>query len=170
MGKAHYGEFKFGKGGSSLKETPKGGDGRRLVQFYAGGGKVKQAKPAKADFRPAGAPKAPTAPSMPKGALGALASQKPALPPKPKGVPDFMARARIPGGMKEGGKAHSDVAMDKKLIGKAMKADEASDKRMVKAAVHKHERGMHPDKPVTKLARGGVPAHKGKPMYGGGKC
>lgn len=155
MGKAHYGEFKFGKGGSSLKETPKDGGGRRLVQFYAGGGKVKQAKPAKADFRPAGAPKAPTAPSMPKGALGALASQKPALPPKPKGVPDFMARARIPGGMKEGGKAHHDVTMDK---------------RVVKAAVHKHERGMHPGKPVTKLARGGVPAHKGKPMYGGGKC
>jgi hypothetical protein len=26
---------------------------------------------------------------------------------------------------------------------------------MVKAAVHKHEKGMHPGKPMTKLAKGG---------------
>jgi hypothetical protein len=26
---------------------------------------------------------------------------------------------------------------------------------MVKAAVHKHEKGMHPGKPLTKLAKGG---------------
>lgn len=39
-----------------------------------------------------------------------------------------------------------------------------------KAAVHKHERAMHPDKPLTKLRRGGVPSHGRKPMYGGGKC
>lgn len=39
-----------------------------------------------------------------------------------------------------------------------------------KAAVHKHERAMHPGKPLTKLRRGGVPSHGRKPMYGGGKC
>ena len=35
------------------------------------------------------------------------------------------------------------------------KNDIKQDKAMVKAAVHKHERGMHPGKPMTKLARGG---------------
>jgi hypothetical protein len=29
-------------------------------------------------------------------------------------------------------------------------------KKMVKQAVHKHERAMHPGKPMTKLAKGGV--------------
>ena len=57
---------------------------------------------------------------------------------------------------KKGGKVkHSDVKMDK---------------AMVKSAVHKHERAMHPGKPMTKLRRGGVPSHGRKPMYGGGKC
>jgi len=35
------------------------------------------------------------------------------------------------------------------------KADIAQGKATVKAAVHKHEKGMHPGKPLTKLARGG---------------
>lgn len=36
------------------------------------------------------------------------------------------------------------------------KVDLKQDKAMVKAAVHKHEKSMHPGKPLTKLARGGV--------------
>jgi len=57
---------------------------------------------------------------------------------------------------KKGGKVkHSDVKMDK---------------AMVKKAVHKHEKAMHPGKPMTKLKHGGVPTHGRKPMYGGGKC
>jgi hypothetical protein len=40
----------------------------------------------------------------------------------------------------------------------------------VKKAVHKHEKVMHPGKPLTKLSRGGVPSYGRKPMYGGGKC
>ncbi len=57
---------------------------------------------------------------------------------------------------KKGGKVkHSDVKMDK---------------AMVKKAVHKHERAMHPGKPMTKLNKGGVPSYGRKPMYGGGKC
>ena len=44
------------------------------------------------------------------------------------------------GGYAEGGK-HSDVAMDKKVI---------------KSAVHKHEKAMHPGKPLTKLRKGGM--------------
>jgi hypothetical protein len=40
----------------------------------------------------------------------------------------------------------------------------------VKKAVHKHEKTMHPGKPLTKLSRGGVPSYGRKPMYGGGKC
>jgi hypothetical protein len=35
------------------------------------------------------------------------------------------------------------------------KADIAQDKAMIRTAVHKHERSMHPGKPMTKLARGG---------------
>jgi hypothetical protein len=33
--------------------------------------------------------------------------------------------------------------------------DVKADKKMVTAAVHKHEKAMHPGKPVTKLAKGG---------------
>jgi len=36
----------------------------------------------------------------------------------------------------------------------------------VKKAVHKHEKAMHPGKPLTKLKKGGLPVHKGSPMYG----
>ena len=35
------------------------------------------------------------------------------------------------------------------------KNDIKQDKAMVATAVHKHERGMHPGKPMTKLAKGG---------------
>ena len=51
----------------------------------------------------------------------------------------------------KGGKVHSDVKMDK---------------AMMKKAVHKHEKAMHPGKPLTKLKRGGLPVHQGSPMYG----
>ena len=40
----------------------------------------------------------------------------------------------------QGGKVHSDAAMDKKAV---------------KAAVHKHEKSLHKGEPLTKLARGG---------------
>lgn len=40
----------------------------------------------------------------------------------------------------KGGKVHDDVAMDKK---------------MVKTAVHKHEKALHKGEPLTKLAKGG---------------
>jgi len=33
--------------------------------------------------------------------------------------------------------------------------DLAQDKKMVKSAVGKHEKNMHPGKPMTKLAKGG---------------
>ena len=57
---------------------------------------------------------------------------------------------------KKGGKVkHSDVKMDK---------------AMVKKAVHKHEKAMHPGKKMTKLNKGGVPSYGRKAMYGGGKC
>ena len=36
------------------------------------------------------------------------------------------------------------------------KKDLAQDKKMIKAAVGKHEKNMHPGKPMTKLAKGGV--------------
>ena len=45
-------------------------------------------------------------------------------------------------GKKKGGEVHSDAAMDKKVV---------------KKAVHKHEAAMHPGKPMTKLKKGGQP-------------
>ena len=35
------------------------------------------------------------------------------------------------------------------------KTDLKQDKKMVAGAVHKHEKTMHPGKPMTKLAKGG---------------
>ena len=35
------------------------------------------------------------------------------------------------------------------------KKDLAQDKKMIKSAVGKHEKHMHPGKPMTKLAKGG---------------
>jgi hypothetical protein len=35
------------------------------------------------------------------------------------------------------------------------KADLKQDKKMIAGAVHKHEKSMHPGKPMTKLAKGG---------------
>lgn len=40
-------------------------------------------------------------------------------------------------------------------MAKEDKADLKQDKKMVAAAVHKHERGMHPGKALTKLKAGG---------------
>lgn len=44
---------------------------------------------------------------------------------------------------------------------KAKHADMAMDKQAVKTAVHKHETAMHPGKPKTKLAKGGMVARGG---------
>ena len=35
------------------------------------------------------------------------------------------------------------------------KADRKQDKKMMAGAVHKHEKRLHPGKPMTKLAKGG---------------
>ena len=35
------------------------------------------------------------------------------------------------------------------------KADLKQDKKMMAGAVHKHEKSMHPGKPMTKFAKGG---------------
>jgi hypothetical protein len=36
------------------------------------------------------------------------------------------------------------------------KKDLKQDKKMIAGAVHKHEKKMHPGKPMTKLGKGGV--------------
>lgn len=46
--------------------------------------------------------------------------------------------------------------MAKKGYAEGGKADIAQDKAMIKSAVHKHEKSMHPGKPMTKLAKGGM--------------
>lgn len=44
------------------------------------------------------------------------------------------------------------------------KADIKQDKKMIGAAVHKHEKNMHPGKAPTKLAKGGVTSAAMKTM------
>jgi len=39
--------------------------------------------------------------------------------------------------------------------GGTVKADRKQDKAMIKSALHKHEKAMHPGKPMTKLRSGG---------------
>jgi hypothetical protein len=53
-------------------------------------------------------------------------------------------------------------AMMKKAEGG--KVDMKQDKKTVAAGAHKHERNMHPGKPLTKMQRGGFPAHNRAPM------
>ncbi len=50
--------------------------------------------------------------------------------------------------------------------GKAKHEDVKMDKAVVKKAVHAHEKARHPGSPLTKLAKGGMPAHNRKPMVG----
>jgi hypothetical protein len=47
---------------------------------------------------------------------------------------------------------------------KRKKSDLKQDKAMIKGAVHKHERAMHPGKPMTKLAKGGITSMQEKTM------
>lgn len=59
----------------------------------------------------------------------------------------------------QGGKAvgYCGGGMAKKGYAKGgMHEDVKADKAMVKTAVHKHEKAMHPGKPMTKLAKGGM--------------
>lgn len=66
-------------------------------------------------------------------------------------TPRFAARAMRPGGMKKGGMAHSDAAMDKKLIRKEIdRAEKMEDKGMKKGGK------------VMKYAKGGGIEMKGK--------
>ena len=44
------------------------------------------------------------------------------------------------------------------------KVDMKQDKKAVEAGVHKHERALHPGKPMTKMQRGGFPAHSSAPL------
>lgn len=53
---------------------------------------------------------------------------------------------RSPKFMKKGGMVGSDMAQDKK---------------MVKTAVHKHEKAMHKGKPLTPMKKGGAKMAKG---------
>ena len=45
------------------------------------------------------------------------------------------------------------------------KADMKQDKKMMAGAVHKHEKAMHPGKPMTKLKKGG-PTSMDRKMMG----
>jgi hypothetical protein len=44
------------------------------------------------------------------------------------------------------------------------KKDLKQDKKMIAGAVHKHEKKLHPGKPMTKLAKGGVTTDMMKSM------
>jgi len=54
------------------------------------------------------------------------------------------------------GKDNARASFSKKFAKGGVHEDVKMDKAMVKTAVHKHEGAMHPGKPMTKLARGGM--------------
>lgn len=103
--------------------------------------------------------------------------RKPSVKPS---KPDFARRAKMPGGLADGGQPHKTTVQTVVKGGQYAKggvakhSDVAMDKKLVKASVHKHERGMHPGKPLTKLASGGLSAnykcggkvYSRKPMVG----
>lgn len=67
--------------------------------------------------------------------------------------------------------ARQDARMAARMAKKNRPAAPEAPPRMakggdVKKAVHKHEKAMHPGKPLTKLKKGGLPVHQGSPMYG----
>jgi len=65
--------------------------------------------------------------------------------------PRFAARAMRPGGMKKGGMAHADEAMDKKLI-----------RKEIDRAEKMEDNGMKKGGKVMKYAKGGGIEMKGK--------
>ncbi len=66
-------------------------------------------------------------------------------------TPRFAARAMRPGGMKKGGMAHADEAMDKKLI-----------RKEIARAEKMEDNGMKKGGKVMKYAKGGGIEMKGK--------
>lgn len=92
-------------------------------------------------------------------------------PGKPS-KPDFKRRAVTPGGLANGGAARTtstEAAVAGGAYakgGKAKHPDVAADKALVRAGVHKHERAMHPGKPVTALKCGGKAVYSKKPVLG----
>ena len=66
-------------------------------------------------------------------------------------TPRFAARAMRPGGMKKGGMAHSDAAMDKKLM-----------RKEIARAEKMEDNGMKKGGKVMKYAKGGGVEMKGK--------
>lgn len=124
-------------------------------------------------------------PTMNAQEMRTAQKMKAAMAARPRQTPMVAAPMAPLAGMRKGGYAHkmSDGGMassirptrdynasDKdfvgsraeqlsRVVGKAEggKADIKQDKALVKSAVHKHERAMHPGKPLTKLRKGGMP-------------
>jgi hypothetical protein len=73
------------------------------------------------------------------------------------------------GKLSESSKAKIDAKANR-ILKKAEggSVDLAQDKKLVAAAVHKHERHDHPGEPLTKMKKGGVPVFSAKPMLKGG--
>lgn len=159
-----------------------GGGSSPPRQHYATGGAVKGDNPALAE----GLASAPLSDKPSKSAkkgdkskkdakinvnvIVAPKEDKPAMPPV---GPAGLAPPPMPPGPPmppPGG-----PTMPMRASGGRVKDDAKQDKAMVKAAVGKHEKGMHPGKPMTKLATGGPakePTTKGlvaeKGYQGGG--
>lgn len=113
----------------------------------------------------------------PTGAAGmAPPAPMPMPPPSPMPPAPPMAgpMGGPPGPMGPGGPGLPMRASGGRVM-KGKHDDEAKDKAMVKSAVGKHEKSMHPGKPMTRLSVGGpakAPTEKGmlsqKGMQGGG--
>ena len=78
----------------------------------------------------------------------------------------------IEGKLRSGSKKGPKVTNPKQAMAIALSEarSKKADGRNIKKAVHKHEKAMHPGKPMTKLQRGGVPTYGRKAMYGSEEC
>jgi len=76
------------------------------------------------------------------------------------------------GKLRSGSKKGPKVTNPKQAMAIALSEarSKKADGRNIKKAVHKHEKAMHPGKPMTKLQRGGVPTYGRKAMYGSEEC
>lgn len=79
---------------------------------------------------------------------------------------DLLAREKLEYAAKHVPGMDLDNIHDAELREEAERVEKFAKGGNAKKAVHKHEKAMHPGKPLTKLKRGGLPVHKGSPMYG----
>lgn len=151
-----------------LKEYGGTSSGRKA---YADGGTVRSANPAldegisaSSKAMPMGKPKADKGQAktninvvVQPGASGMAPPPPMPMPGPMAGPPPMPPAGGPPAPGLPGGPGAMAMPMPMRAAGGRVKHDDAAmDKAATKTAVHKHEKAMHPGKPLTKLAKGGA--------------